>query len=107
MPSTDLFPAYGTSVLATAAGDATIYTPQAGKRIRVVWVYCGTPSSNTADVIVALRLGAAAPFYTFPLSAPGIFSHRTNRLGAVNAPLIANLSATQNVYLNVDVEEVA
>lgn len=103
----ELVPSFGNGVLADTAGDKLLYAPQTGKRLRLRWIYAGTPSSNTADVVVSLRFGSQTPFYVFPLSAPGVFAHRVVRLGAIGESLIANLSGTQNVYLNLDVEEIA
>ena len=103
----ELFPSFGTGQLANTAGDSTIYTPQSGKRIRLRWLNAGTPSTNTADVVLAMRFGSDPPFYTIPLPAPGAFSHRMVRIGSVGDPLIANLNGAQSVYINVDVEEIA
>jgi hypothetical protein len=92
----------------SASGDNTVYTPAAGKSIRLKWLYLATLDSNSANVVAKVRFSTqtnAQAFYTAVMGKPGIFSHRTVREGAINDTLIINLSTGQPVYVSFDVEE--
>lgn len=93
-----------------ASGDTTIYTPQSGKSIRLTWIHLSAPGTNTAEALARLRFSSQAlaqSFYNPSLSNPGVFSHRCDRVGAVNDSLVLNLSVgSQPVYVSFDIEEV-
>jgi hypothetical protein len=93
----------------TALGDTLVYTPAAGKAIRLTWLYLSTPDTNTAGVLARVRFSSqsvAQSFYSPWLSNPGVFSHRCKRVGAINDSLIVALSAPQPAYVSFDIEEI-
>lgn len=94
----------GPTLVAVTTPDQVIYTPAAGKRARLKWMYAATPDDGLANVIVTVKIGATA-LYTFPLGAPGIFAHGSIREGAIDAPITVTLSAARPVYFNVDCED--
>jgi hypothetical protein len=78
----------------TSLGDNTIITPPVGKSVKVFWVYTLTnPDSPTT--LITIKLGAV-PIYT----SYGI-AHWEPFLGAVDAPLVINLSVASNVAVTV------
>lgn len=90
-------------------GDTVVYTPAAGKAIRLKWLYLATLDSNAANVVAKVRFSSqavGASFYTVPLGKPGGFAHGTVRESVANDTLIVNLSAAQPVYLSFDIEEI-
>lgn len=101
-------PCFGTPQTVSSSGDTAIYTPQAGKRVRLIWAGLTAPSTNTADVVATLKWdrGANPNIYTLNLSAPGAFAHRTRREGPRDGVLVLNLNAAQTVQVNLDVEEI-
>lgn len=101
-PSTGSFASNPVSV----SGNTTVYTPAAGQRIRLKWIFLGTLDSNSANVVVGIKFGSSGTaFYTVPMGKPGAFAHGTVREGAANDPLVLNLSAAQPVYVSFDLEE--
>lgn len=94
----------GDSFTTASSGDSTVYTCPANKHIRLKWTGWATPSSNSAETIIAMRFGANTAFYTWPMGMPGAFAHGVVREGAVNENLIVNNSAAQRIYVNIDVE---
>lgn len=84
----------------TASGDTTIYTPAAGMRVRVHWIYAiNDPTSSSAPVIKVL-LGTTEKFRVYALSKRQRFT------GGINEALKINLSATAAVTVTVLLEEV-
>lgn len=94
----------GTPQTVSASGDTTVYTPTAGKAIRLKWLGLSSPSTNTANTTATVKLGGVA-LYKWEMGAPGGFAHSFVREGAVNAVLVVNLSAAQTVQVNFDLEE--
>lgn len=88
----------------TSSGSTNVYTPAAGKRVRVKWLGAATPENNPSDVVIEFRLGATF-IYRWLLGRPGVFAHGAVREGAVDAPLVAVLDTAGTVYVNLDVEE--
>lgn len=96
--------ALGSPLKITSAGLTTIYTPAAGKKIRLKWLALATPDTNSATVIATITLDGT-DIYMWPLGAPGAFMHSSVREGGKDGILTITLSAAQEVYVNLDVEE--
>jgi hypothetical protein len=94
----------GTPQTVNASGDTTVYTPTAGKSIRLKWLGLSSPSTNTANTTVTVKLGGTT-IYIWELGAPGAFAHAFVREGPVNGLLVVNLTANQVVRVNFDLEE--
>lgn len=97
-------PVQGIPVVITTAGQTTIYTPGAGKRIRLKWLAMATAETNTATVIATVKIGTTN-VYIWPLGAPGAFMHSSIREGEIDEVLSVTVSQSQDVYVNFDVEE--
>ena len=88
----------------TQQGNTTVYTPTAGKSIRLKWLGMSSPSTNTATTVATVSLGSNT-IYIWDMGAPGAFAHGSVREGAVNGTLVVNLSVAQTVHVNMDLEE--
>lgn len=91
-----------THVVATVnnIGDTTIHTPAAGKAIRLHWIYAiNNPVSETAPLI-KVKLGALELFRVWAISK------RQRKTGAIDAPLVINLSSTGSVAITALLEEI-
>lgn len=91
-----------THVVATITniGDTTIYTPAAGKRIRLRWIYAiNDPVAGTVP-LMRVFLGTAEKFRVYALSKRQVVT------GDINAPLIINLNASGSVAVTVLLEEI-
>lgn len=84
----------------TAAGDTTIYTPSAGKRLRVYWSYAISDPASTASPLIKILLGGAEKFRVFALSK------RQQMTGPVDGPLVVNLSTSGSVAVTFILEEI-
>lgn len=91
-----------TSVATTvaAAGDNTIYTPAAGKRVRLHWVYAINDPSAATSTKITVKIGSNTYYVAWAISKRQQFT------GPVNGPLVINLSATGNVAVTAFVEEI-
>jgi hypothetical protein len=95
------------AVSVAAAGDNTVKTPAAGKRLRVHWVGLSTSQDNTAETLATVKFGPAGTArYLWNMGNPGGFSHWETLEGAVNEALVVGLSVAQPVQVNVTYEEV-
>ena len=94
----------GTPQLVNSSGTTTIYTPAVGNRIRLKWFGMASPDTNDGTVIATLALGANN-IYIWPMGAPGAFMHSSVREGDYNETLTITLSGSQDVFLNMDIEE--
>lgn len=94
----------GTAEVVNTSGDNVILTPATGNHFILKWIYLATPSANSAEVIAKVYLGTDLQ-YSAPLGNPGLFARSARRLGAVDAPLIVNLSGAQNVHVNYELDE--
>lgn len=106
-------PIIAKAVNSAAAGTVTIATPAAGKAIRLWWYNIGAHPLNSAPVVVGLRFGTTGlDFYQTALSQYGAAtahsfkSGKSYVQGAVNQPLVLNKDVAQQVYVNIDYEEV-
>jgi hypothetical protein len=84
----------------TASGNTTIYTPAAGKRIRVRWSYAINDPGSTASPLIKISLGAQEKYRVYAISK------RQMTTGAVDAPLIINLSEAAEVAVTFLLEEI-
>lgn len=89
----------------TAIGSNTVYTPAAGKLVRLHWVGMSSSQNNAGETLAIVQLGSKV-LYRWNLGNPGAFSHFEIADGAVNSPLTVNLSAAYPVEMNYTVEEV-
>jgi hypothetical protein len=92
------------AVAISTAGDNTIVTPAAGKRIRLLWLAMATSQDNTAETLAVVKFGSTE-HYRWPLGNPGAFMHWEPIEGAVDTPLVINLSAAQTVQVSYTYEE--
>jgi hypothetical protein len=84
----------------TASGDTTIHTPAAGMAIRLRWIYAINDPASTNPPLIKVRLGGTEVYRVWALSK------RQLVLGAVDAPLIINLSTTGTVAVTAILEEI-
>lgn len=91
-----------THVTATvsASGDTTIATPAAGKAIRLHWFYAINDPTATSAPLLKVKLGAVEIYRAWALSK------RQRKTGAVNDPLVLNLSIGGTVAVTAIYEEV-
>ena len=101
-------PASGTSTTINTSGDNTIYTPAAGKSVRLKWIYLQADDGNGSAVTAAVKFAAHTAFYSVKLNPAKVplFMHSAVREGAADEVLKVNLSAgSLPVLVNIDVEE--
>ena len=84
----------------TASGPTTIYTPAAGRLIRLRWIYAINDPGSSASPLIRVFLGAQEYYRVFALSKRQAIS------GAIDAPLIINLSEAAEVAVTAILEEV-
>lgn len=84
----------------TVAGNTTVHTPAAGKAIRLHWAYAiNNPTSATAPLI-RISLGATEIYRVWALSKRQVVT------GAIDAPLVVNLSIPAEVAVTFLLEEI-
>ena len=83
----------------TASGPTTIYTPAAGRLIRLRWIYAINDPGSSASPLIRVFLGAQEYYRVFALSKRQAIS------GAIDAPLIINLSEAAEVAVTAILEE--
>lgn len=84
----------------TDIGPTPIYTPAAGKRIRIRWIYAINDPTASTPALIKVFLGAEEKYRVYALSK------RQMVTGPVNGPLIIDLSAAGAVAVTVLLEEV-
>lgn len=84
----------------TAIGDTTIHTPAAGKAIRLRWIYAINNPTATEATLIKVRLGATELYRVWALSKRQVVT------GAIDAPLVINLSAAGTVAITALIEEI-
>jgi hypothetical protein len=84
----------------TAIGDTTLVTPSAGKRIRLQWVYAINDPVASTSTKITVKLGTAVQYVAWAISK------RQQLTGAVDAPLVINLSNVGDVAVTVFYQEV-
>lgn len=91
-----------TAVTATvnALGNTTVYTPTAGKRLRLHWIYTINDPAGTAQALVGVLIGSTRHFLTFGVAK------RQRITGGVDEPLVINLDrAGATVAVTAFIEE--
>ena len=83
----------------TASGPTTIYTPTAGKLIRLRWIYAINDPGSSASPLIRVVLGAQEYYRVFALSKRQVVS------GPIDGPLIINLSEAAEVAVTAILEE--
>jgi hypothetical protein len=84
----------------TASGDTTVYTPAAGRRIRLHWSYAINDPSSASSPLIRVILGGAEKYRVYALSK------RQRITGSVDGTLVVNLSATASVAVTFVLEEI-
>lgn len=84
----------------TASGNTTIYTPAAGKRVRLRWIYAINDPGGTSNPLIKVFLGAEEKYRVYALSK------RQLATGPVDGALIFNLSTTGSVAVTAILQEV-
>ena len=84
----------------TASGSTTIYTPTAGKRIRLRWLYAINDPGSAATPLIKIFLGAEEKFRVYAIIK------RQWTTGPVNGALIVNLSEAAEVACTFLLEEI-
>lgn len=101
-PSIDSAEQQFTHVVATvtASGSTTIYTPSAGRRLRLRWTYAISDPASATNPLIKVFLGADEKYRVYALSK------RQMVTGPVDGALIINLSTTGSVAVTALLEEV-
>lgn len=81
-------------------GSTTVYTPAAGKKIRIRWIYTVNDPTQTTATLIQIFLGSAEKFRVYALSKRQVVT------GEVDAPLRIVLNTAGNVAVTVLLEEV-
>jgi hypothetical protein len=95
----------------TASGDNTVYTPAAGKKVRL-YFFGYSAGADVHGVLVGLKFTGTAVFDQQYLIAPGQPFARNIKAGngyvdgPVDGALVANLDDAQTVYVNYELGEV-
>ena len=84
----------------TASGSTTIYTPSAGKRIRLRWIYAINDPGSAATPLIKIFLGDQEKFRLYAISK------RQWTTGPVDGALIVNLSEAAEVACTFLLEEI-
>ena len=84
----------------TAAGNTTVYTPAAGKKIRLHWVYTLNNPASVVPALITLSLGGVTKYMTYGVSK------RQQDTGPINGALVINLSVANTVACTFRLEEV-
>jgi hypothetical protein len=84
----------------TAVGDTVVYTPSAGKRIRVQWSYAINDPASSVSPLIKIILGGTERFRVYALSK------RQQITGPVNGTLVVNLSVVASVAVTFILEEI-
>lgn len=88
------------------AGDNTVYTPAAGKAVKLLWYSYTSDAGNGSATKVILKAGTTA-IDTQSLSASQPFAHtigggRGFYDAGTNTAIVVNLSANNTVYVNLE-----
>lgn len=83
-----------------ALGDTVVYTPAAGKRVRLHWVYAINDPYSLTSSKITIRIGTKVLYVAWAISKRQQFT------GDINAPLVVNLSSAANVAFTAFVEEI-
>lgn len=84
----------------TASGSTTVYTPTAGKRIRLRWIYAINDPGSASTPLIKIFLGNQEKFRVYAISK------RQWTTGPVDGALIVNLSEAAEVAVTFLLEEI-
>lgn len=84
----------------TASGNTTIYTPTAGKRIRLRWQYAINDPASASSPLMKIFLGNQEKYRLYAISK------RQMSTGPVDGALIVNLSEAAEVAITFLLEEI-
>lgn len=84
----------------TASGPTTVFTPAAGLRVRLRWIYALNDPGSAASPLIKVYLGAEEKYRVYALSKRQLVT------GPVNGALIINLSEAAEVAVTALIEEV-
>lgn len=84
----------------TSAGDTVVYTPAAGKAVRVRSLYAVPDPVAVSSALIKIKLGALEIYRVWALST------RQRKTGPVNGALTVNLTGTGNIAFTAILEEV-
>ncbi len=82
-----------------ASGDTTVYTPTSGKAVRLVWVSAINDPDEAASPLIKISLGGTELYRAYAVA------HRQQFEGAVDAPLVVNLSEAASVAFTAHIQE--
>ena len=84
----------------TSAGSTVVYTPSAGKRVRLRWIYAVNDPDSATTPLIRVLLGAEEKFRVYALSKRQLVT------GPVDGELVINLSEAASVAVTALIEEV-
>jgi hypothetical protein len=84
----------------TSSGTTTVYTPAAGRRVRLRWIYALNDPGSDAAPLIRVFLGAEEKFRTYALSKRQLVT------GPVDGALIVELNTAASVAVTAILEEV-
>jgi len=84
----------------TASGATTVYTPAAGKRVRLRWVYALNDPGSEASPLIKVLLGTREVYRVYALSKRQLVT------GPVDGALIIDLGEAAEVAVTDLLEEV-
>lgn len=84
----------------TASGSTTLYTPSAGKRLRLRWIYAINDPGSSSTPLVKIFLGNQEKYRVYAISK------RQWTTGPVDGALIVNLSEAAEVACTFLLEEI-
>ncbi len=84
----------------TASGDTTIHTPAAGMRVQLKWVSAINDPDEATNPLIKILLGSDEKYRAYAVA------HREAFTGAVDAPLVVNLSGVASVAVTAHLVEV-
>lgn len=85
---------------ATSSGDTTVYTPTAGKKVRLYWISCINDPDSSLTPLVKVKLGSAEFYRGYAIAHWEVFD------GATNAALIVNLDEAGSVSITAHYAEI-
>lgn len=84
----------------TASGDTVVYTPAAGKSVRLHWIYAINDPVANSSTKITIKMGTTVYYVAWAISKRQRFT------GPVNGALTINLSAAGNVAVTAFVEDI-
>lgn len=84
----------------TDFGSTTVYTPTAGKRVRLRWIYAINDPGSTASPLIKVLLGSQEKYRVYALSKRQLVT------GPVDGALVIDLSEAAEVAVTALIEEV-